>query len=155
MDKTQILQLKEHLAKRKQILKEMIALLETPIVDSNGSGGGFGSTSMNMNMLELKFNTAVEYFEKIEEPDEEAKDILLQLAKVVDLLESADIDNSVSLLEAVIKDATDYKIKMTGEDFAMEMIKKFGEDSEPTKTVKEALSELEKMDPKKSTELKL
>lgn len=161
MNNTQILQLKELLAQRGRILKEMIALLEKPVADSSGSAGGSGSTSMNMKMLELKFNTAIEYFEKIEELDEEAKDILLQLAKVVDLLEAADIDNSVSLMNAVMKNAAAYKIKMTGEDFAidhksaMAVIKDFVKGTDENKTVKEALAELEKMDLKKSTELKL
>ncbi|DAB38848.1 MAG: hypothetical protein A2023_07185 [Sulfuricurvum sp. GWF2_44_89] len=160
MEKAQILQLKERLAKRGQILKEMIALLENPIADSNGSGGGSGSTSMNMKMLELKFNAAVEYFEKVEEPDEEAKDILLQLGRVADFLEAADVENSFSLMNAVMKNAAAYKIKMTGEDFAidhksaMAVIKDFVTDTDENKTVKEALAELEKMDPKKSTELK-
>lgn len=159
MDNTQISQLKERFAQRGRILKEMIALLENPAADSSGSAGGSGSTSMEM--LELKFNAAVEYFEKIEAPDDEAKDILLQLAKVVDLLEAADIGNSVSLMDAVMKNAAAYKIKMTGEDFAidhkraMAVIKDFVTGSDENKTVKEALAELEKMDPKKSTDLKL
>lgn len=130
----------------------------------SGSSGGFGSTSMSMKMLELQFTAAVQYFKDLEDPGKDATEILNQLAAVVDLLEAANVLDALPLMRNTVDQAIEYKLKHTGEEFALDpkkmmgLIKGFVADSDngkDQKTVKEALTELEKMYPKKSTELKL
>lgn len=132
--------------------------------DGNGSSGGLGSASMSMKMLELQFTAAIQYFQDMEDPDKEALEILNQLAKFVDVLEAANVVDTLPLMRKSIDQAIEYKLKHTGKGFTldpknmMNLIKEFVIDSNNSnnqKTLKEALAELEKTHSKNSTNLKL
>lgn len=126
----------------------------------NGSSDGLGSASMSMKILELQFIASVQYFQTLEDPEKEATEILNQLVKVVDLLEAENAVDTLPLILKSIDKAIEYKLKHTGEEFIldsknmMNLMKKFVIDSNNSsnkRTLKEALSELEKTYPKKST----
>lgn len=161
--------LAELLEARSKTLTEMLQLsdeLNKKLDENNdnGSADGLGSASMNMKVLELKFTAAIQYFQDIEDPDKEATEILGQLASVVDMIEAANILDAVPLIRKAVDQAAAYKFKHTGEEFELDhkkmmgLIKEFVTDSDTgqdQRTVKEALAELEKTAPKKSTDLKL
>ncbi|MDP2850295.1 MAG: hypothetical protein Q8O20_04410 [Sulfuricurvum sp.] len=130
----------------------------------NGSSDSLGSATMNMKILELQFIASIQYFQDLEDPDKEAVEILNQLAKVVDLLEEDNDLEAYHLIHKAVDQASIYKLNHTGEEFELDhkkmmgIIKEFVVDSgngKSSKNLMEALAELKKKHPKKSSDFKL
>lgn len=170
MNRKDLLQrLANHFKAQSKRIAEMLQVINdmNKKIDENSNGGssdGLGSASMSMKILELQFAAVVQYFQDIEDPDKEASEILNELVKIVDLLEAANVVDTLPLMRKSIDQAIEYKFKHTGEEFILDpkkmmtLIKEFVTDSNNSnkqKTLKEALAELEKTHSKKSTNLKL